>query len=58
MMVALLKVAVGDYLLVSSVGYYSLIGLGILLSVVWFRRALRAEQIVLRLGPPRITRAA
>ena len=52
MMVALLNVAVGDYLLVSSVGYYSLIGLGILFSVVWFRRALRTEQIVIRLGPP------
>lgn len=58
MTVALLKVAVGDYLLVSSVGYYSLIGLGILLSVVWFRRALRTEQIVLRLGPPRAEQTA
>lgn len=57
MMVALLKVAVGQYLLVSSLGYYSLIAFGIVLSVVWFRRALRAEQIVLRLGPPRIVRA-
>ncbi len=58
MMVALLKVAVGDYLLVSSLGYYSLIGLGILVSVVWFRRALKTEHIVLRLGSPRTEAAA
>lgn len=53
MLVALLKVAVSDYVLVSTTGYYSLIALGIVFSVVWFRRALRTEQIVIRLGPPK-----
>lgn len=57
MLLALLKVAVGDYVLVSTTGYYSLIGFGIVLSLLWFRRALRAEQIVLRLGPPHAVRS-
>ncbi|MGH7911931.1 MAG: VC0807 family protein [Candidatus Dormibacteraceae bacterium] len=51
-LVLLLTVTVGKFLLFTSVGYYTLIGLAIVLSVLWFRRALRAEHIVLRLGPP------
>ncbi len=57
-LIALLKVAVGDFVLVATVGYYSLVGLGIVFSLLWFRHALRAEQIVLRLGPPEVVQAA
>lgn len=57
-LVALLTFRVGDYVLVSTAGYYCLVALGIGLSAFWFRRALRSEQIVLRLGPPRVSRAA
>jgi hypothetical protein len=57
-LVALLKLAVGDFVPVATVGYYSLIGIAIVFSVLWFRHALRAEQIVLRLGPPQAVRAA
>ncbi|MGH9061629.1 MAG: VC0807 family protein [Acidimicrobiales bacterium] len=49
-LLTLAKATVGDFLLVSTAGSYTLVGLGILVSLVWFRRALRRGEIVLRLG--------
>lgn len=46
----LAKETVGDYLMVSTAGSYSVIGVGIVASLLWFRRALKGEGIVLRLG--------
>ncbi|WP_163505764.1 VC0807 family protein [Fodinicola acaciae] len=46
----LAKETVGDYLMVSTAGSYALIGLAAVLSLGWFRRSLRGEGIVLRLG--------
>ncbi|MFZ0216680.1 MAG: VC0807 family protein [Candidatus Dormiibacterota bacterium] len=46
----LAKATLGDYLLVSTAGSYSLVMLGALCSLLWFRRALRRDGIVLHLG--------
>ena len=51
----LAKQTVGDFLMVSTAGSYSVIGLAAIVSLIWFRRALRGEGIVLRLGPARAT---
>jgi intracellular septation protein A len=42
--------AVGQFLLVSTAGTYSIVGVAILGSLFWFRRCLRGQGIVLRLG--------
>ncbi|WP_342781593.1 VC0807 family protein, partial [Amycolatopsis rhizosphaerae] len=47
----LAKATVGNFLVVSTAGSWSVIGLAIVVSLVWFRRALRGEGITLRLGP-------
>jgi intracellular septation protein A len=44
---------VGDFLMVSTAGSYTVVGIAIVISLIWFRRALRGEGIVLRLGPAR-----
>ncbi|HEX7662574.1 MAG TPA: VC0807 family protein [Pseudonocardiaceae bacterium] len=44
---------VGDFLLVSSAGSWTVVGIGAIISLWWFRRSLRGEGIVLRLGGPR-----
>ena len=49
----LAKETVGDFLMVSTAGSYSVIGVAAIISLFWFRRALRGEGIVLRLGPAR-----
>jgi intracellular septation protein A len=54
----LAKDTVGDFLMVSTAGSYSVIGVAAIVSLVWFRRALRGEGIVLRLGPARAAKAA
>jgi intracellular septation protein A len=46
---------VGDFLLVSSAGSWSVVGVAVVISLWWFRRALRGEGIVIRLGHPRPT---
>ncbi|HET6501603.1 MAG TPA: VC0807 family protein [Amycolatopsis sp.] len=47
----LAKETVGDFLMVSTAGSWSVVGLAIVISLLWFRRALRGEGIVLRMGP-------
>jgi hypothetical protein len=54
----LAKWTVGDFLMVSTAGSYTLIGLAIVGSLLWFRRALRGEGITVRLGPARAVAAA
>lgn len=44
---------VGNFLMVSTAGSYSLVAVGIGVSLWWFRRSLRGEGIGLRLGSPR-----
>ncbi|MBB4684213.1 VC0807 family protein [Amycolatopsis jiangsuensis] len=46
----LAKATVGDFLMVSTAGSYSLVALAIVGSLWWFRRSLRSEGIVLRMG--------
>ena len=46
----LAKQTVGNFLFVSTAGSWSVIGLAIVASLLWFRRALRGEGIALRLG--------
>ena len=46
----LARQTVGDYLVVSTAGSWSVIGVAIVLSLLWFRRALRGEGIALRMG--------
>lgn len=41
---------VGDYLMVSTAGSYSVVGLGIAISLLWFHRSLRGQGIRLRIG--------
>lgn len=48
----LAKATVGNFLMVSTAGTIVLVGLGAIASLVWFRRALRGQGIVLRLGGP------
>jgi intracellular septation protein A len=43
---------VGNYLVVSTAGSYSMVALGIGLSLWWFRRSLAGEGIRLRIGAP------
>ncbi|HET6257612.1 VC0807 family protein [Pseudonocardia sp.] len=43
---------VGNYLMVSTAGSYSMVALGIGLSLWWFRRSLAGEGIRLRIGAP------
>jgi intracellular septation protein A len=50
--VVLATQTVGNYLLVSTAGSYSVVAMGIGLSVWWFRRALAGQGIRLRIGPP------
>jgi intracellular septation protein A len=54
----LAKATVGDFLMVSTAGSYSVVGIAAVVSLVWFRRALRGEGIVLRLGPARVATKA
>ncbi|HJP80634.1 MAG TPA: VC0807 family protein [Pseudonocardiaceae bacterium] len=46
----LAKATVGDFLMVSTAGSYTIVGLAIGVSLLWFRRSLRSEGITLRLG--------
>jgi uncharacterized membrane protein len=45
--------AVGQFLLVSTAGTYTIVGAAILGSLLWFRRCLRGQGITLRLGGAR-----
>ncbi len=47
---ALASATVGNFLMVSTAGSYSMVALGIAVSLLWFRRLLRAQGITLRLG--------
>jgi intracellular septation protein A len=49
----LAKATVGDFLMVSTAGSYSVVAVAIGVSLLWFRRSLRSEGITLRLGGPR-----
>lgn len=51
----LARTSLGSYLLIGTTASYALIGLAIVVSLVWFRRALRAEGIRLRLPIRAIT---
>jgi hypothetical protein len=53
----LAKQTVGDFLMVSTAGSYAVVGLAAGVSLIWFRRALRGEGIVLRMGPARAATA-
>lgn len=46
----LAKATVGDFLMVSTAGSYTVVGLAIGVSLLWFRRSLRTEGITLRMG--------
>lgn len=54
----LARATVGDFLMVSTAGSYSVVGIAIVISLVWFRRSLRGEGIVLRLGPAKLAAPA
>jgi intracellular septation protein A len=43
---------VGNFLMVSTAGSYSMVAMGIALSLWWFRRSLAGEGIRLRIGAP------
>ncbi|RTL66891.1 MAG: DUF3159 domain-containing protein [Pseudonocardiaceae bacterium] len=47
---------VGNYLMVSTAGSYSLVGLGIVTSLLWFHRSMRGQGIRLRVGLPTAVR--
>ncbi len=47
---ALARATLGDFLVVTTAGSYSLVGLAALASLLWFRRELRGEGIRLRFG--------
>lgn len=49
-LVMLAKATVGNFLMVSTAGSYSLVALAIVGSLLWFRRSLRSEGIVLRMA--------
>ena len=49
-LVALAEATLGDFLVFSTAGSYTLVTSAALLSLHWFRRCLRREGIVLRLG--------
>jgi intracellular septation protein A len=46
----LAKATVGDFLMVSTAGSYTVVGLAIGVSLLWFRRSLRGAGITLRMG--------
>lgn len=46
----LARESVGNFLLVSTAGSWSLVGVAIVISLLWFRRVLRGEGIALRWG--------
>lgn len=46
----LAKKTVGDFLMVSTAGSWSVVGVAIVVSLLWFRHELRGEGIVLRMG--------
>ncbi|HEX3792402.1 MAG TPA: VC0807 family protein [Pseudonocardiaceae bacterium] len=48
----LAKETVGDFLMVSTAGSWSVVSVAIVVSLFWFRRALRGEGMVLRMGGP------
>lgn len=50
----LARETVGDFLMVSTAGSYTLVGLAAVASLWWFRRCLHGEGIVLRLGDTRV----
>jgi len=49
-LIVLATQTVGNYLMVSTAGSYSVVALGIALSLVWFHRSLAGEGIHLRMG--------
>ena len=54
----LARETVGNFLMVSTAGSYSLVGLTAVLSLWWFRRCLYGQGIVLRLGGAHVAPAA
>jgi intracellular septation protein A len=48
----LAKETVGDFLMVSTAGSWSVVGVAIIVSLVWLRRTLKGEGFVLRMGGP------
>ena len=46
----LAKATVGDFLMVSTAGSYTVVGIAICVSLLWFRRSLRGAGITLRMG--------
>lgn len=46
----LARQTLGEFLMVSTAGSYTVVGVAIVISLLWFRRALAGEGIVLRLG--------
>ncbi|GAA5159726.1 VC0807 family protein [Amycolatopsis dongchuanensis] len=48
----LARESVGNFLLVSTAGSWSVVGAAIVVSLLWFRRVLRGEGIALRWGAP------
>lgn len=51
----LAKATVGDFLMVSTAGSWTIVGIAIVVSLLWFRRALRGEGIILRMGSAAVT---
>jgi len=47
---ALASATVGSFLMVSTAGSYSMVAIGIAVSLLWFRRLLKSHGITLRLG--------
>jgi hypothetical protein len=48
----LAKQTVGNFLVVSTAGSWTVIGAAIVISLLWFRRVLRGEGIAVRMGSP------
>ncbi|HVV08747.1 VC0807 family protein [Amycolatopsis sp.] len=48
----LAKASVGNFLMVSTAGSWSVIGAAIVVSLLWFRKTLRGEGIAVRMGAP------
>jgi intracellular septation protein A len=57
-LLALAEATLGDFLVISTAGSYTLVTLSALGSLWWFRRSVRSAGIVLRLGPARLADAA
>jgi len=49
---ALARASLGDFLVVTTAGSYSLVAVAAVASLIWFRRELRGDGIRLRFGPP------